>query len=128
MDDSETSGQSTTISSILNGHTMESYMSVSLWRVSKHAKAGWISTLSSYPYCWLREVISSQNLITTKVRYRLSGEHVDVLMRVMIEGPTNTEFDFNRALKDWRDRKTRIIFQWLFNNIHVMCICNHVSD
>lgn len=54
---------------------------------------------------------SSQNLITTKVRYRLSGEHVDVLMRVMIEGPTNTEFDFNTALKDWRDRKTRIIFQ-----------------
>lgn len=57
MDDSETSGQSTTTSSILNGLTMESYMSVSLWRVSKHAKAGWISTLSSYPYCWLREVI-----------------------------------------------------------------------
>ncbi len=30
MDDSETSGQSTTIPSILNGLTMESYMSVSL--------------------------------------------------------------------------------------------------
>lgn len=71
---------------------------------------------------------SSQNLITTKLRCRLSGEHVDALMRVMIEGPTNTEFDCNRALKDLRDRKTRIFFQWLFNNIHVMCICNHVND
>lgn len=53
----------------------------------------------------------SQNLITTKLRCRLSGERVDELIRVMIEGPTNTKFDFNRALKDWRDRKTRIIFQ-----------------
>lgn len=29
---------------------------------------------------------SPQNLITTKLRCRLSGEHVDELMRVMIEG------------------------------------------
>lgn len=67
---------------------------------------------------------SPQNLITTKLRCRLSGEHVDELMRVMIEGPPDTEFDFNRALKDWRDRKTRIIL----NNIHVICICNVIDE
>lgn len=34
------------------------------------------------------------------------------------------EFDFNRVLKDWRDRKIRIIL----NNIYVICICNVIDE
>lgn len=45
-----------------------------------------------------------------KLRCCFLGEYVDELMRVMIEGFIDIEFDFNRVLKDWRDRKIRIIF------------------
>ncbi|XP_062594213.1 uncharacterized protein LOC134255715, partial [Saccostrea cucullata] len=53
---------------------------------------------------------SSQNLVTTKLRCRLSGEHIDELMRVMLEGPCLQNFDFASALTDWRNAKCRIIF------------------
>ncbi|KAK3085490.1 hypothetical protein FSP39_004127, partial [Pinctada imbricata] len=53
---------------------------------------------------------SSQNLVTTKLRCRLSGERIDELMRVMIEGPPAPLFDFNAALQKWRGEKSRKIF------------------
>ncbi len=55
---------------------------------------------------------SAQNLVTTPLRNRLSAEHCDQLMRVMIQGETLSNFDFIDALKDWRAAKARAIFSF----------------
>ncbi|XP_048236880.1 zinc finger protein 862-like [Haliotis rufescens] len=54
---------------------------------------------------------SAQNLVTTPLRNRLSAEHCDRLMRVMIQGPQLTKFNFNSALIEWRGQKERAIFR-----------------
>ena len=48
---------------------------------------------------------SSQNIVTTKLRNRLSGLHCDQLMRIMMEGPPRENFDFSKALKEWKMAK-----------------------
>ena len=54
---------------------------------------------------------SAQNNVTTPLRNRLSPEHCDQLMRVMLEGPPITKFNYISALKQWRLKKTRAIFK-----------------
>ncbi|XP_033742471.1 transmembrane protein C17orf113-like [Pecten maximus] len=54
---------------------------------------------------------SAQNSVTTPLRNRLSGEHCDQLMRVMIGGAALSEFNFKSALKEWRTTKARVIFR-----------------
>lgn len=53
---------------------------------------------------------SGQNRITTALRNRLSPEHCDDLMKVLIEGPDLKTFDFVACLNEWRKQKMRRIF------------------
>ena len=45
-------------------------------------------------------VFSNQNLIVTKHRTRLSQEHLDMMLRVRLEGPP----DMGNALQKWRSK------------------------
>ena len=54
---------------------------------------------------------SSQNLVTTALRNRLAPETCDKLMRIKIEGPNLHEFDFTKALLEWRKVRDRAIFR-----------------
>ena len=53
---------------------------------------------------------SSQNLVTTALRNRLSSENIHKLMRIKIEGGAMDEFDFTKALVEWRKIRDRAIF------------------
>ncbi|KAK3107310.1 hypothetical protein FSP39_011602 [Pinctada imbricata] len=54
---------------------------------------------------------SKQNLVTSPLRSRISSDHCDELMRVMIEGPSLAEFNYKEALEMWRNTKSRCIFK-----------------
>ncbi|KAI4815993.1 hypothetical protein KUCAC02_006114 [Chaenocephalus aceratus] len=54
---------------------------------------------------------SIQNRIKTKGRARIKAEHIDVLMRICIEGPPIEQFDFYKALEKFRVEKYRRIYQ-----------------
>lgn len=59
--------------------------------------------------CDCERSFSAQNSITTALRNRISGEHCDMLMRVMIEGPP--QFECEPAFREWKAAKSRAIFQ-----------------
>ena len=61
--------------------------------------------------CDAERTFSVQNLILSPLRNRLSPERSDQLMRVCIEGEKLEEFDFHKALAQWRTQKKRKIFQ-----------------
>lgn len=54
---------------------------------------------------------SSQNIVTSSLRNRISADNCDQLMKVMIEGSPLKEFNYLKALKIWRESKSRVIFQ-----------------
>lgn len=58
---------------------------------------------------------SYRNRITTPIRNRISSEHCQQLMNIMINGPDLNDFDFNEALDVWIKSKSRIPF---FNRNH----------
>lgn len=51
---------------------------------------------------------SVQNQTLTSLRNRLSPETQDLLLRVQINGPPLVDFDFNRALKTWKQSSKKI--------------------
>lgn len=53
---------------------------------------------------------SVQNRIKSKLRCSLSGSKVDDLSLIEINGPALPDFDYNAALREWRDAKSRRIF------------------
>ena len=56
---------------------------------------------------------SVQNKLITPIwaiRNRLSQNICDKMMRVLLEGPTLDQYDFNRPLKLWRENKSRKLF------------------
>ena len=53
---------------------------------------------------------SAQIIVKTAHRNRLSPSTVDDLLTIKLEGGDPKEFDFQAALKHWRDAKTRRIF------------------
>ncbi|XP_070547761.1 zinc finger protein 862-like [Ptychodera flava] len=53
---------------------------------------------------------SAQNMVTTPLRNRLSSEHCDQLMRIMIQGSDLKNFNFLPVLKDWKESKCRSLF------------------
>ena len=55
---------------------------------------------------------SAQNNVTTPLRNRLSSQHCDQLMRIMMEGPKNfDDFDFQKAVQVWGSQKKRLILK-----------------
>ena len=57
---------------------------------------------------------SAQNHVTTPLRNRISSDHCSQLMKIMIEGPEISKFNFMSALEAWRDPKlgkNRLIFK-----------------
>lgn len=56
---------------------------------------------------------SAQNHVISPLRNRLSPEHCDQLMRLMIEGggQKDPKIDFNAAVKYWREKKDRHLFR-----------------
>ena len=54
---------------------------------------------------------SYQNRVTKPIRNRLSPEHCDQLMNIMINGPDIKDFDFEEALDDWRKSKNRVLLK-----------------
>ncbi len=53
---------------------------------------------------------SVQNLTTTALRNRMSGERCDQIMRVNIEGQDMKNFNFDAAIQKWRKMSSRKIF------------------
>jgi len=73
--------------------------------------------LQSLEYYDCERAFSSQNHIMSPLRNRLSSEHTDMLMRVMIEGGDLSKFDFDAAVQRWRALKNRVLFRsvpWIF--------------
>jgi len=54
--------------------------------------------------------VSAQNIVKTAHRNRLSPSTVDDMLTIKLEGGDSKDFDFQAALKHWRDAKTRRIF------------------
>ena len=54
---------------------------------------------------------SSQNHIMSPLRNRLSSEHCDELMRVMLQGGNMQDFPFHQAVSRWASAKQRVIYQ-----------------
>jgi len=54
---------------------------------------------------------SAQNKISTPLRNLLSADHCDQLMRVVVEAPNSSDFDFKGALKVWRGQKSRLVLK-----------------
>ena len=54
---------------------------------------------------------SSANRIKTRLRNRLLVENLDVLLRIVLEGPPLEEFDFVRALSLYKSTRQHRIFQ-----------------
>lgn len=52
---------------------------------------------------------SAQNSITTPLRNKLSPDHCDQLMRIMIEGGSLNDHDFAGAIQVWKRAKVRKI-------------------
>ena len=61
--------------------------------------------------CDCERVFSVQNLTLTPPRNRLSPEYSNQLMRISIEGGKLEEFDFGHAVKLWRAKCQRKIFE-----------------
>ena len=54
--------------------------------------------------------ISKMNRILTDLRNRLTTEHLEQLMRISIEGPTDLDNDFKNLIIDcWKSKKLRKI-------------------
>ena len=51
---------------------------------------------------------SRQNQIKTKNRNSLTTDTLDMLMRISLEGPDSSKFDYNRAYTIWNNQKKRI--------------------
>jgi hypothetical protein len=51
---------------------------------------------------------SRQNQIKTKTRNSLITDTLDRLMRISLEGPESSKFDYNRAFTIWNNQKRRI--------------------
>ena len=51
---------------------------------------------------------SKQNQIKTKNRNLLKTETLDMLMRVSLEGPESSKFNYDRAYTIWSNQKRRI--------------------
>ena len=51
---------------------------------------------------------SKQNQIKTKNRNLLKTETLDMLMRVSLEGPESSKFNYDRAYTIWSSQKRRI--------------------
>ena len=54
---------------------------------------------------------SVQNIITTAKRNRLSNDHIDQHMRIIIQGPPVCDHNFMQALKIWREKKYRYVLK-----------------
>ena len=54
---------------------------------------------------------SSQNHVVSPLRNRISPEHCDQLMRVLIEGGTLERFEWNACVVKWRQPKERVLFK-----------------
>ena len=50
---------------------------------------------------------SSQNIVKTKLRNRLTEDRMDQLLRVAINGPSFGNFDYNKAAQKFREMKER---------------------
>ena len=53
---------------------------------------------------------STQNLILTRFRTRLSTQALNDLMRISEDGPSFKQFDFNRAVTTWKKEKVRKLY------------------
>ena len=53
---------------------------------------------------------SVTNRIKTKLRNRLQIPTVDILLRISIEGPPTDQFDFSRALNQYKSSRQHRIF------------------
>ena len=51
---------------------------------------------------------SQQNLIKTKQRNQLESNHLDMLLRLKIEGPPVSEFPFQEAISAWKKAAKRL--------------------
>ena len=51
---------------------------------------------------------SSQNLVATNLRDRISHENVDKLMWIMVLCPKMVKFDFGPSIDKWNYEKSRI--------------------
>ena len=60
--------------------------------------------------CDCERTFSVQNLTLTSLRNRMSAEHCDYIMRIIIEGGPIEAFNFPSALEKWRNQKARRIF------------------
>ena len=56
-------------------------------------------------------VHTAQNSVTNPLRNRISPDHCDQIMRLIIEGPGFNNFDYKAALKVWGTEKFKLLFR-----------------
>ena len=54
---------------------------------------------------------SCMNRVKTILRNRLTVSSLDILLRISMEGPERTNFDFDRAVTLWSSKRHRRIFE-----------------
>ena len=65
---------------------------------------------------------SCMNRIKTTLRNRLTVSSLDSLLRISIEGPERTLFDFQRAVTMWSSKRHRRIYLCMFST----CVCMYM--